>query len=401
MPRYIPPEITDTIIAAVEHRHTLAMCALVCRDWLPASRTKLFRDIVIDHSLSYALLVERVLHSETMSAYLSSVCSLTILGYLGSVSSATRMFPIEFAGKLQGLRELTLRRMDWTVRVPCAKWPLFLSQFRTITSLSLVGCRFSSFNDLRRMLTVLPLLSSLSIQDPSWSTVSLEPFQQANLRSRAWWPVLHKLYIKCALNRRYDAWRSTETLLKWLTSALRGSAVEELTYWMMFSGGPRIASSLQDTAVAFFTPLGQSVTNLRVTFQVASTNNLPLVEFTALQYLTFESCSKYQGDWKGVALMLQNVSSKRVRSIAFSSVHTRRWVLAVQPATNPENWPYLGHRTLEELDPVLSGEPFGSLEEVAFYPVSSPGEDQDLLYAEVKKLLPKLCERRVVRLHAK
>ncbi|RPD76083.1 hypothetical protein L226DRAFT_396460 [Lentinus tigrinus ALCF2SS1-7] len=52
------------------------MCALVCRAWLPRSRAKLFEDIHINNSRTYNLLVDRVVHSETMSLYLAPVNSL-------------------------------------------------------------------------------------------------------------------------------------------------------------------------------------------------------------------------------------------------------------------------------------------------------------------------------------
>ncbi|RPD55719.1 hypothetical protein L226DRAFT_443617, partial [Lentinus tigrinus ALCF2SS1-7] len=78
----IPPEITDNIISAVAlddytaaklKSHTLAMCALVCRAWLPKSRAQLFEDICVPDERTYDLLVERVVRSETMSPYLAFV----------------------------------------------------------------------------------------------------------------------------------------------------------------------------------------------------------------------------------------------------------------------------------------------------------------------------------------
>ncbi|RPD55755.1 hypothetical protein L226DRAFT_446423, partial [Lentinus tigrinus ALCF2SS1-7] len=88
MPPYMPPEITDAIISGiplVPYRtfrpslsHTLAMCALVCRAWLPRSRVELFKYIPIEDDHTYDLLVKRVLHSETMSRYLASVDSLAL-----------------------------------------------------------------------------------------------------------------------------------------------------------------------------------------------------------------------------------------------------------------------------------------------------------------------------------
>ncbi|RPD61398.1 hypothetical protein L227DRAFT_67699 [Lentinus tigrinus ALCF2SS1-6] len=233
-PPYIPPEVTDDIISAVavdecsqRRAHTLAMCALVCRDWLPRSRAKLFEYICIEDQRSYDLLVQRIARSETMVQYLTSVTTLHIddSHVEHSLSSAVRLFFVEFTGKLPGLRDLLLDGIYWTHQRPSVKWPLLLSQFRTITSLRLWSCRFSSFNDVRRMLTALPLLSILDIAYLEWPAVS-QLHLQTTPRSRTYWPELHTLYIEYSMT----LWQCAETFLKWITPALGGSAVKELTF---------------------------------------------------------------------------------------------------------------------------------------------------------------------------
>ncbi|RDX52429.1 hypothetical protein OH76DRAFT_1400226 [Lentinus brumalis] len=47
----LPPELTDRIIKAVD-RGSLPTCALVCSDWLPASRYRLFRSMRVRSSAS-------------------------------------------------------------------------------------------------------------------------------------------------------------------------------------------------------------------------------------------------------------------------------------------------------------------------------------------------------------
>ncbi|RPD61425.1 hypothetical protein L227DRAFT_68629 [Lentinus tigrinus ALCF2SS1-6] len=198
MPHYIPPEITDAIISAVASEdmfvdgartHTLAMCALVCRAWLPRSRAKLFEVVWISNQRSYDLLVERVLRSETMSRYPTSVNGFHIYNENaeGSLGSAARLFLVEFAGKLPGLRDLFVLDNDWTLQRPSVKWPLLLSRFHTITTLRLENCRFSCFSDVRRLLTALPLISALDIWYLTWPTVSQELHLPSTLRSRTYW----------------------------------------------------------------------------------------------------------------------------------------------------------------------------------------------------------------------
>ncbi|RPD55763.1 hypothetical protein L226DRAFT_446451, partial [Lentinus tigrinus ALCF2SS1-7] len=94
MSPYIPPEITDDIISAMDAHldaHTLAMCALVCQGWLPKSRATLFEVVQIHDECTYNLLVERVVWSETMSPYLGLVNSLSLRHFFpDNLSEAAR-----------------------------------------------------------------------------------------------------------------------------------------------------------------------------------------------------------------------------------------------------------------------------------------------------------------------
>ncbi|RPD55752.1 hypothetical protein L226DRAFT_341174 [Lentinus tigrinus ALCF2SS1-7] len=393
MPPYIPPEITDAIISGIplvpyrtfrpSRTHTLAMCALVCRAWLPRSRVELFEDIAIKDDYTYDLLVERVLHSETMSRYLTSVDSLGLGRQeppAAQPSKAGRLFLVEFAGKLPGLRTLSVRHIDFTHQRPSVTWPLLLSQFRAITTLMLSECQFSSFSDVRRLLTALPLLSTLDIGSLTWPMVSHEVHLQTTLRPRTYWPDLHTLRIfnlspKCAA-----------VFLRWMTGALHGSPVKVLhcILYCLPSTGP-----LQEAVDAFVGRVGPSVTKL----YICITNTLPLSGFIALERL---SCSlyDYQDHWQGVASVLQGVSSNTMQSITFNAVFTQRF----------EPHPDLNHLrfdqdTLEELDRVLSGEPFGHLQEVNLDVRAGTEEEEELLCAHARRCLPELHKRKILRLY--
>ncbi|RPD55747.1 hypothetical protein L226DRAFT_341532 [Lentinus tigrinus ALCF2SS1-7] len=394
MPPYMPREITDTIISAVplEHyydyrpsrTHTLAMCALVCRAWLPRSRVELFKDILILDEHTYDLLVERVLHSETMSRYLASVNSLG-LGCLGKPdprSKAARLFFVEFAGKLPGLRTLDVHHIDFTHQRPSVRWPLLLSQFRTITSLRLWSCRFSSFSDVRRLLTALPLLSTLAISQLTWPVVSHELHLQTTLRPRTFWPELHTLGI-------HDL--STEcaaVFLRWIVGALHGSPVKVLDcdFSNLPSTGP-----LQEAVDAFMGRVGPSVTDLDMNIN----DTLPLSGFIALEHLSCDLIV-YKGKWEGVASVLQGVSSNTIQSIIFNYVYTHRWY-----SRHNINTTYLrfDNDTLEELDRVLSGEPFGGLRDVILRVVAEKEEEEELIRAHARRCLPELHKRRILHLY--
>ncbi|RPD55744.1 hypothetical protein L226DRAFT_341847 [Lentinus tigrinus ALCF2SS1-7] len=392
MPPSIPPEITDTIISAVpleryypirppSRTHTLAMCALVCRAWLPRSRVELFEDITIEDDHIYDLLVERVLHSETMSRYLTSVDSLA-LGRHGSAqpSKAARLFFVEFAGKLPRLRTLSVRHIDFTQQRPSVTWPLLLSQFRTITSLTLYECRFSSFSDVRRLLTALPLLSTLSIFRLTCPMASHELHLQTTLRPRTYWPDLHTLRIfdlspKCAA-----------VFLRWMAGALHGSPVKELHCDVLDLPS---TGSLQEAVDAFMGRVGLSVTDLDT---LRITNTLPLSGCIALKRLSC-SLSRYQGNWEGVASVL---SSNTIQSITFDWVYTHR---LHSRQNNDTTYLRFDDDTLEELDRVLSGEPFGHLREVILYVDADEEDEEELLCAHARRCLPKLHKRKILRLY--
>ncbi|RPD55714.1 hypothetical protein L226DRAFT_307181 [Lentinus tigrinus ALCF2SS1-7] len=393
MPPYIPPEITDDIISAVafnryygigpSRTHTLAMCALVCRAWLPRSRVELFEDIPILDERTYDLLVERVLRSETMSRYLTSVNSL-VLGrsYTSDPpSKAARLFFVEFAGKLPGLGTLCVFDIDFTHQGPFVRWPLLLSQFRTITFLMLWNCQFSSFSDVRRLLTALPLLSTLNIDALTWPVVSQGLVHlQTTPRLRTYWSQLHTLRI-------YPLSPGcTAVFLRWLTGALHGSPVKVLHYGLPSTG------SLQEAVEAFTVGrVGLSVTDLDIRIRDTS----PLSGFIALKQL---SCSlyEYQGNWEGVASVLQGVSSSMIQYIMFNNVYTHR---LQSQEHNDATYLRFDDDTLEQLDRVLSGDPFSRLREIILYVDADKEDEGELLRAHARRCLPELHKRKILRLY--
>ena len=58
---------------------TLCNCALVCRNWLPASRFYLFRQIRFGTDLQCDLFVSRVLHADNMRPWLQGTTRLVLI----------------------------------------------------------------------------------------------------------------------------------------------------------------------------------------------------------------------------------------------------------------------------------------------------------------------------------
>ncbi|RPD55306.1 hypothetical protein L226DRAFT_205774 [Lentinus tigrinus ALCF2SS1-7] len=405
MPPYIPPEITDTIISSVAlnpyyhglrptRSHTLAMCALVCRTWLPRSRARLFEDICIQDQRTYDLLFERVVRSETMSPYLAFAKSLRFhYDEEDRLSLAARLFFVEFAGKLPELRTLEFWNIDLTHQRPSVKWPLLLSQFHSITCLTLWDCQFSSFHDVRRLLTALPLLSTFHIWRLTCPMVSQEMHLQKTPGPRTFWPELQVLYIDDAKNLSRQC---MGMFFKWMTVALRGSAVKVLDCMFALPS----TASLRETVLAFVGRVWSSVTDL--TIQMS--DGLPLSGFVALERLSFD-LERYQGNWEGVASVLQDVSSRTIRGImTFGYVATRKSHFNRRTsARNDANCFVFVHDTLEELDRVLSRGPFGSLKKEVVFDVNVLGhedsEEKLQVHAHTRRCLPKLHKRKILSLY--
>jgi hypothetical protein len=99
----LPPELTDAIINLLHADHeTLALCALVCRSWVPASRRHLFSDVSISPNDSRVL----ELLSSTKCTFASSVdgLELTEIEGISNLSGIT--------SRLSGVKRLSLRRSE-------------------------------------------------------------------------------------------------------------------------------------------------------------------------------------------------------------------------------------------------------------------------------------------------
>ena len=190
----LPGEVTDQIIPYVEHQATLLSCCLVCSNWLPASRHRLFQKVVIDDPYTYDLLVSNVLHSDTLHPYLSSVLEVFFDEYPhhrfksdGQVilplnePSKIILFIQEFAGHMPNLTKLTLGS---TKRLRCPPHPgalMAFSNFPSLRELTLVGCHFPYYHALRRALSALPSLTSLGLIRVSWPQPYLRRSPMYNL----------------------------------------------------------------------------------------------------------------------------------------------------------------------------------------------------------------------------
>lgn len=187
-----PTEIYEHIIDAVGHswkpHRTLRSCALTCRAWLPRSRMNIFRSMsfasvgaegihkfsqILDNAPHLQLLVEEV--KVSMSDH--------PLGARPQTREAIEILPIILWGKLPVLRALRLSAINRNT-APLALHRLFfpcLSQFSTITTLTLYHVTYSRFGDFAQMLRALRNLRNLECGQVRWLAWSYYQFPTMNI----------------------------------------------------------------------------------------------------------------------------------------------------------------------------------------------------------------------------
>ena len=210
----IPPEIIDTIINHVtddsfnKRNETLLKCALVCRDWLPTSRSQLVNFVDLTSARAYNSIVDNVLQSSRMRPFLVSTKSAWLedpskrdepSAQEGGQQPWTHRFIHDFAGHLPNLESLTIENAHWTSCPPHPSAHLATSRFTSLTELSLSDCRLPSAHMLRRMVSALPFLNTLRLTKVSWSPARGGlPLSERGDADLVRGPALETFYLVCS-----------------------------------------------------------------------------------------------------------------------------------------------------------------------------------------------------------
>ncbi len=241
MPPSLPPEIIDEIIASIsdetlrESNRTLLNCALVCRDWLPASRSQLLNFLDLTTNTAYDSFVENVLHSDRLEPCLASTESVWLTDpseydeppTQGDAARGwTYRFVHDFAGHLPNLESLTIEEADWTTGRPLhPRAHLALSRFSSLKQLSLSDCKLPSAQTMRRMVSTLSgSLEELELTNVTWPIARGET--SATYATRVPGPALNTLHLSC---RRGDN-DCLAPFLRWLSHTPTRSSLRDLSF---------------------------------------------------------------------------------------------------------------------------------------------------------------------------
>jgi hypothetical protein len=154
-PTRIPPELTDNIILqSRDDKALLATYGLVCRSWVPASRSHLFSEVVLE-----AKNIGRFIEL-SRSPHATMACNVRLL----VVHAVRKHLPwrhINLLPSFPALEKLILNLMPITV-MDLDPSRLY-DKFRTATHLALFDCTFNSLDHFNTFLSAFPLVRHLDL----------------------------------------------------------------------------------------------------------------------------------------------------------------------------------------------------------------------------------------------
>ncbi|TFK80073.1 hypothetical protein K466DRAFT_605639 [Polyporus arcularius HHB13444] len=397
-----PTELTDEIIACIpvvcsgtrERYPTLLCCSLVCSAWLPASRHQLFQELYIDTPVRYDLLVSRVLHSEEMRLYLPSVRTVQ-LKIPDSPPFNRRPFMLEFAGHLPSVTDMHMSRTALGAWISHPSSFVAISRFSSTQSLMIFRCAFPSFGALRRILTSLPSLTILRLDDPSW------PDPAADLSPR----LSHGASIvrRPALSVLAASWgshspdqRRAQQFMNWLSETATASSLVDL----------RVSKHPETAQIGCMETFGPSLVRFgravrRLDIEVGESRDPKLERFlcslTSLEalHLRFDSLRLQPDAWVQIASLMHSVPRRTKLLDLYIKFHY----------SGPPELSNLDG--LEALDAALQPELFDDLQAVKlhlFYTEVSTNPQERVrtepMLAVFKTKLSKLYERSTIEVSA-
>lgn len=184
-PITLPTEVEERIISFLDaaeyvERRTILDCALVCRDWVPFCRYKLFHTISLYNRSEFLGFRELLLDTPpSLEPFLKSVRELWILDtdawlcYNNTpalpsteenhrkVRPWTHLLLAYSVNRLTGLVLIIFQGVDWRPPWFHDRYFSVYTQLLSVTQLALTNCLFDSVRQLQRLILAFPVLSQL------------------------------------------------------------------------------------------------------------------------------------------------------------------------------------------------------------------------------------------------
>ncbi|KAI0736036.1 hypothetical protein C8Q76DRAFT_792510 [Earliella scabrosa] len=374
--RIFANEITDEIISyLVGDPHTLLSCALVCHDWLPASRRCLFEEVRVRQFVQYQTLVKRVLHSQDLQQWLSRVRSFELWETPGSLWNS-QQFIFHFARHLPSLSRLALYHVNWDSRSSHPRTYLMMSGFPRLQVLELYRCSLPSFSALRRLISSLPGLRELTTLHVQWPPASVAIATN------------HTSHGGPAIVALWTTGDVDDSLLTWLVQTPSKMSLRYVGFW---DRTDKVPGWWRDAIARFMRAVGSRLTYLELPTLDPDRYQLlqPTLRLAQLRLPV------YHGDWTRAAECLQQLS----RGLEWLDIN-----LLGDPVIGNTSSVSLKEEGLEVLDEVLDGPLFKRLSRVTFWVFTRnvlDTEIHELVRLQVMSIarlkLPKLCIRASIK----
>lgn len=231
--RTIPPEVTDLIIACVglddyddDRRRTLLACALVCSNWLPASRRELFRRVRFGRQdASPERFLQMDLHSQFMQHRLSYISEMHFVNLELAVSHSSYIHRL--VGHIPSLETLIFYNLNWCDPLWHPSTFIIFSGFPMLHNLTLQECIFPSLTTLRHMLSAVSRLASLTMEMVDWPRPKPLNLPSRDVPRRR--PALASLTVYIKIERQAE-------LLQWLCTTSTIHSIKHIHFDGVLNG---------------------------------------------------------------------------------------------------------------------------------------------------------------------
>lgn len=264
----LPIEIQEHIIGSLDNEHdagTIANCALVCRAWLPRSRSKLYSKVYLWEHQQWDRFKDLVLRckSESTAGYLRRVRELYVSSQNEEFFDKKRIRRWTRWNK-NGERPWAHLALDYCslhftgltyLDMHCVDFSLSHSMaicsgcyYHSLTKLHFCCCTFIGILQLRQFMVSFPALSELTLNRLSLHSTVVPPYipkgghPLTRLRLQAWDDVMAAVsqwlsQAELVRNLRYLEWwpfdaEKVEEEWKTLTKAIDGPSLQELCCMM-------------------------------------------------------------------------------------------------------------------------------------------------------------------------
>lgn len=165
----IPVEVCEQIISfcwgkrpwLYDDHTTLWACARTCKDWFPRSRTLLYHYLIISNHEQLISLVKSLNASPSNGAFIRHLRIHPTPGGNNPDRSWIWLVPLRLFPMVSNLQRLDIMHVSLAYAHP--SFIMAMSQFKTVTELSLRYLTFPSFEYFSRLVLALPSLRRLNL----------------------------------------------------------------------------------------------------------------------------------------------------------------------------------------------------------------------------------------------